>query len=58
MEDDSPNNIGRFHSVLNDFFIYTSTHFLTEETLLKQNGYPDLEAHKAEHVVFWHKLPN
>ena len=41
-----------FHSVLNDVFVYTSTHFRAEEVLLDQCGYPDLEAHKDEHFLF------
>lgn len=52
MEDDSPSNRDVFRSLLNDAFFYTSAHFLAEETLLKQCKYPNLEAHRAEHVVF------
>ncbi len=28
---------------------YTRTHFAREEKLMEENGYPDLEAHRAEH---------
>ena len=52
IKDESPNNRGAFHSILNEVCLYTSTHFRTEEALLKQCEYPDLEAHKAEHFVF------
>jgi len=52
MEDDSPRGRSLFHSILNDVCVYTATHFRTEEALLSQCHYPELEAHKAEHVAF------
>lgn len=36
-------------AVLDDLVSYTRTHFETEERVMKQNGYPDLEAHKKLH---------
>ena len=35
---------------------YVRTHFSTEEALMKAEGYPDLEAHMAEHAVYRAKL--
>ena len=34
---------------LDDLVNYTVTHFGYEEKLMKENGYPDYEPHKAEH---------
>ena len=34
---------------LDDLVDYTRTHFKYEEGLMEQNGYPDFEAHRAEH---------
>jgi hemerythrin len=34
---------------LADVVDYTKTHFTYEEGLLKDNGYPDFEAHRAQH---------
>jgi hemerythrin len=34
---------------LDGFLDYVAMHFQTEEELLQKNGYPDFEAHKAEH---------
>jgi hemerythrin len=31
---------------------YTQYHFTEEEKLMRQNGYPDYEAHKLEHDAF------
>ncbi len=35
---------------------YTITHFTREEELLRQHGYPDLEAHIKEHEVMKQKV--
>ncbi|MBE2886467.1 bacteriohemerythrin [Geobacter anodireducens] len=35
--------------ILKSLIQYTQTHFAAEERVLKQHGYPDLEAHKKEH---------
>lgn len=35
--------------VVHKLAIYTRTHFLQEEVLMKQTGYPALPAHKAQH---------
>ena len=40
--------IGR---ILESLVQYTKTHFVDEEWFLKHNAYPDLAAHKAEHVL-------
>ena len=34
---------------LNELVDYTKTHFTYEEGLMEANGYPDVEAHKAQH---------
>ena len=34
---------------LDEVVRYTKTHFSYEEDILQQNGYPDFEAHKAQH---------
>ena len=36
---------------LADVVEYTKTHFTYEEGLMEDNGYPDFEAHKAQHKV-------
>ena len=36
-------------SLLENLVRYTKTHFVTEEKLMTQSGYPGLRAHKAEH---------
>ncbi|NPA36709.1 MAG: hemerythrin family protein [Chlorobi bacterium] len=35
---------------------YINYHFNTEETLLREYGYPDLEKHKLEHKMFVSKV--
>lgn len=35
---------------LNELVDYTKTHFTYEEGMMEQNGYPDFEAHKTQHV--------
>lgn len=35
---------------------YTREHFAAEEALMKSAGYPDLDAHKAEHAAFRGRL--
>ncbi len=35
--------------ILKQLISYTQTHFAAEERLMKQYGYPDMEAHKKEH---------
>lgn len=35
--------------ILNSLISYTASHFADEERLMKQHGYPDFAAHKAEH---------
>ena len=36
-------------NVLNGLFNHASSHFIHEEILLYKNGYPEYNAHKAEH---------
>jgi hemerythrin len=36
-------------NVLSQLIAYTKSHFATEERLMKAHGYPDHQAHKAEH---------
>lgn len=35
-----------------------SSHFLSEENLMKRYAYPGLESHKAEHEYFLAEIPN
>lgn len=35
---------------------YAQTHFKTEENLLHETGYPDLESHEQAHRIFYAKL--
>lgn len=42
--------------VLNRLGEYTRIHFATEESLMRMQGYPDLEAHKQEHVELLERL--
>lgn len=35
--------------VLNNLVEYTKTHFATEETLFRNHGYPQAQAHKQQH---------
>lgn len=35
---------------------YVQTHFNAEEALQRQSGYPDFEAHQAEHAYFIDKI--
>jgi len=35
--------------LLSNLVMYTKYHFAWEEQLLKQHGFPELEAHRAEH---------
>ncbi|RCX33329.1 bacteriohemerythrin [Thioalbus denitrificans] len=37
------------HEALDELVDYTRTHFGREEALMRDNGYPDLEAHQREH---------
>lgn len=38
--------------VLEDLIAYTHNHFIVEELLFQQHGYPESEAHKTEHDRF------
>lgn len=38
-----------FALLLGEFVFYTDYHFITEEKYLKEIGYPDIEAHIAQH---------
>ena len=46
---DSNRAIERLGSVLEDLIDYTRVHFVTEEKLLRENGYPNYEQHKKMH---------
>ncbi len=41
---------------LDELVDYTKTHFTYEEGLMEQNGYPDFDAHKAQHVAMIQKV--
>ena len=42
--------------LLRDLIQYTRSHFSTEERLMKTNGYPDYEIHKAKHDAMTNKV--
>lgn len=46
-------HIGKGENVIRDVVeklaVYTRTHFLQEEVAMRQSGYPQLEAHQAQH---------
>lgn len=44
--------------VLRNLIQYTRTHFATEERLMKVNGYPEYETHKAKHDSMTQKVAN
>ena len=50
VDDDGPGSSERFHMLLNDVGDYAFQHFQTEEAFLSQHNYPQLAAHKAEHM--------
>lgn len=52
VSDESEEGKNQFHDILNALMRYAHEHFRTEEELLAQNFYPDLEAHKREHAAF------
>ncbi len=56
MESNSQESRGDFHLILNDLATYTQTHFQTEEAILRQHGYPELETHRAEHLAYQIRL--
>ena len=41
---------------LDELVNYTKTHFSYEENMMEQNGYPDFEPHKAQHVKMINKV--
>lgn len=41
---------------LDELVDYTRTHFSYEEDMMEQNGYPDFEPHKAQHVKMINKV--
>jgi hemerythrin len=41
---------------LDELVNYTRTHFNYEEGMMEQNGYPDFESHKAQHVKMIRKV--
>ena len=49
VHDDDPAQPGGFHDILRELARYADTHFQTEESLLKQHGYPDLTDQIGEH---------
>jgi hemerythrin len=44
--------------VLKDLIQYTRTHFAAEERIMKTNGYPEYEVHKAKHDKMTDKVAN
>lgn len=47
----------KYHNLLrNELYRYASFHFLSEENLMFKLGYPDLEAHRLQHLKVLDKL--
>ena len=42
----------RFHDILNDLSLYAREHFVTEENLLAQRQYSELETQCSEHAAY------
>ncbi len=55
-ETSSPGDRNRTSAVLQGLLDYASTHFETEEGLMRQCGYAGLEDHLVEHQVFVRNL--
>ena len=56
---DQPRFFLRFQNVssaLMELTTYVSEHFLLEEQLLKENGYPDLLSHSKKHIDYSEKI--
>ncbi len=49
-------NAHEIHVILNGLCLYARVHFATEEKLLREVGYPDIEAQQAEHDHYWTTL--
>lgn len=45
-----------FHEILNDLSVYAKQHFRTEESILRQKAYPDLDSHVTEHTEYFEWL--
>ena len=56
IEDDSPEGMDRFRSILFDLGSYVDIHFQTEEKLLKENHYPLLDEQQEEHADYAAKM--
>lgn len=46
----------RHHELLNELVIYAKKHFETEEAILEEIGFQELERHKMEHGDFEERL--
>jgi hemerythrin-like metal-binding protein len=49
-------NKEKFHDVLNDVFVSATLHMRTEEELLREWRYPEVDAHAKEHKKFIERL--
>lgn len=47
-----------FHELLNELSVYAREHFAAEEAILRQHGYPQLEAQQNEHLEFQSEIVN
>ena len=56
LHDDSSSCVSDFHLILNDLSEYTRSHFETEENLLRQRNYPDLQGQLQEHQDYLMRL--
>lgn len=54
--DRSKASLDSFHLILNDLACYATTHFETEEQVLRHVGYPKLQEQKKDHDEYGDKL--
>ncbi|MEI8396360.1 MAG: hemerythrin family protein [Rhodospirillaceae bacterium] len=52
----SPSQYAVVDRVLRDLFAYADYHFEHEEDLMMSYSYPDIESHRAEHLIFISRL--
>ncbi len=52
------NDVEKVSKVLNDMVDYTNTHFVCEEDIMRQIGYPLVDSHKEVHDAFAKNILN
>lgn len=56
VEHNNPDSDAKYHEILNVLSTYAREHFTTEEAILKQLGYPDLDEHIEDHFTYIERL--